>query len=149
QYAGSTNYSPGMPYVSLDALRMEFPQITIGALRVNKGSQITVLEGNTADPNQLKKFIEPKGLFFGDADFFKVIHYKWLMGNPSSLNTVNNVVLSKSTAQKYFGDWQSAVGKLLKLDNHALLTVSGIIDDPEENTDLPLSVVVSLETLKA
>src|SRR6476620_3517017 len=35
-------YSPGVPFPALEALRLDFPQITSGALLANYGSQVTV-----------------------------------------------------------------------------------------------------------
>src|SRR4029077_4567926 len=56
--------------------------------------------------------------------------------------------LTKTIAEKYFSDWHTATGKLLKLDNAITLKVGGILDDVPANTDLPLRVIISYETLK-
>ena len=51
-------------------------------------------------------------------------------------------------AEKYFGDWQNAMNKLLKLDNTATVQVGGVLDDIPQNTDFPLGVIASYETMK-
>ena len=51
-------------------------------------------------------------------------------------------------AEKYFGKWQSAMGGLLKLDNTATVKVEGVLDDVPANTDFPLGIIASYETMK-
>src|SRR5205814_3951725 len=57
-------------------------------------------------------------------------------------------VLTKKMAEKYFGNWQSAIGGLLKLDNTATVKIGGVLDDIHANTDFPLGVIGSYETMK-
>ena len=142
-------YTPGIPFPALDALRLDFPEITTGALCANYGSQVTVLadKNSTIDPN--KKFIEETGFFFCDPEFFKVFHYDWLVGAPADLKEPNVTVLTQKNAEKYFGDWKNATGKFLKLDNAVTVKVVGILKDLPANADYPLGIVTSYETLKA
>ncbi|MBS1935966.1 MAG: ABC transporter permease, partial [Bacteroidetes bacterium] len=56
--------------------------------------------------------------------------------------------LTKKMAEKYFGNWNQAVGKFIKLNNIITLRVAGILDDIPANTDFPLGVVTSYETFK-
>jgi putative ABC transport system permease protein len=37
-----------------------------------------------------------------------------LAGSYASLNDPNNIFLTKETAEKYFGDWKTAMGKTMK-----------------------------------
>jgi ABC-type antimicrobial peptide transport system permease subunit len=69
--------------------------------------------------------------------------FGWLAGDTkSSLNDPHSAVLTQSTAEKYFGDWRSAMGKSFKYDNKTLYKVTGILKTPPANTDFPLAVVV-------
>ncbi|HEY5462691.1 MAG TPA: ABC transporter permease [Hanamia sp.] len=142
-------YNSGVPFPALKALRLDFPQITTGVLMSSSGSQVTVLGSNASNNSFDKKFIEATGFFFADPQFFKVFHYKWLYGDPSALKEPNNTVLTIKLAKKYFGNWQNAIGKLLKLDNTATVKVAGILEDPPINSDFPLGIVTSYETAKA
>src|SRR6266496_3574750 len=75
--------------------------------------------------------------------------FGWLAGNAkTSLTEPNSVVLTQEVAEKYFGDWRSAIGKTIKHDNKYTYKVTGIIKNVPANTDFPLSVVVSYSTLK-
>ncbi len=146
-------YTPGVPFPTLEALRLDFPEITSGALLANYGSQVTVLGKNASDATPDKKFIEASGFFFCDPQFFKVFSYEWLAGDPSVLSEPNVTVLTQKTAAKYFGvgpdNYRDAMGQYLKLDNAVTVKVAGIIKDVPVNTDFPLAIITSYETAKA
>ncbi len=81
--------------------------------------------------------------------FLTLFAFKWLSGDkPAALKDPNTVLLTRSMAEKYFGSWQSAVGRSLKLDNSWVLKVTGVLADPPANTDFPLKVVISYATLR-
>jgi len=143
-----TTYGEGVPFPAFDALKVAFPQVKTGAIFANYNSQVAVL--NAKDPNAFtnNKFLEESGVFFSDPSFFSVFHYNWLAGNADVLKEPNMVVLTKKMAAKYFGNWQSAIGGLLKLDNTATVKVAGILEDIPANTDFPLAVIASYETMK-
>ncbi len=148
KFEDGVTYNPGVPVPALKALRVDFPQITIGSLFASYGSQVTVMNTDAVTSSD-KKFIEPTGFFFADPQFFQVFHYDWLAGTPAVLEVPDHTVLTKKLAEKYFGDWKNAVGKLLKLDNKATVKIAGIINDPPANTDFPLSIITSYKTAKA
>ena len=142
-------YNPGIPIPALEALKLEFPEITIGSLFANFGSQVTVLGNRSTAQNDDKKFIVESGFFFCDPQIFKVFHYDWLVGSPDVLEEPNTTVLTQKIADKYFGDWKKASGQYLQLDNQVLVKVSGIIKNPPANTDFPFEIITSMKTVKA
>jgi predicted permease len=142
------NHTAGIPFPALEALRIDIPDIISGALMASIGSQVTVLGANENNARPEKKFIENKGFFFADPQFFKVFKYKWLVGSPEVLKDPNVTVLTKKTAEKYFGDWKAATGQFLKLDNTATVKVAGILEDVPYNTDFEFRIVTSYETAK-
>ncbi len=146
KFSDGITYNPGVPVAAVDALRLQFPDISFAHINSNYGSQVTVNHTDSISPD--KKFIEETGLFFCDPKFFQVFNYKWLAGNAGVLNDPNTVVLTKKVAEKYFGTWQQSLNKLIKLDNAITLKVSGILQDVPLNSDFPLGVLVSYETLK-
>ena len=95
-----------------------------------------------------KKFIEDAGVFFSDPQFFSVFDYKWLAGSAAGLKDPDMAVITKKTAEKYFGTWQSAMGGLLMLNNTATVKITGILDDIPANTDFRLAIIASYETMK-
>ena len=65
----------------------------------------------------------------------KYLITRCLTGSYESLKDPNNVLLTKEIAEKYFGDWKTAMGKTIKLEvggyifEHGteILKVSGIL----------------------
>jgi putative ABC transport system permease protein len=137
-------YGKGVPSPLPAALRTNFPQLEKVATLYSEGNdQIQVLDDNG---QAIKKIKEEKGVFFTEPSLFDIFDFKWLAGNASSLKNSNSVVLTKNIAEKYFGDWQFAIGKNLKWNNRDVLKVTGILDDVPENTDLQFKVVISFGT---
>jgi predicted permease len=101
--------------------------------------------GSSADD---KKFIEDADIMFAEPQLFDILSSKWLAGSPSALKDPNAVVIDESHAIKYFGDWHSAMGKILHVDNLLTLKVAGVLQDPPVNSDFRLSVLISYLTWK-
>lgn len=150
---GTEGHTPGIPSPAYDALKTDFPQLEkIAALAASSGNQVTVL-GN--DPNSdvvlSKKFITSNtstSIVFTHPEYFDMFHANWIAGNAKTLSEPGNAVIDKPSAIKYFGDWKNAVGQFLKLDNTVLLKVSGIVEEMPANSDFPIKLFVSYQTLK-
>ncbi|HVW95066.1 MAG TPA: ABC transporter permease [Mucilaginibacter sp.] len=142
------SYNPGIPIPSTDALRIDFPQTKVAALETSYGSQITVPDEGISTGTGDKKFTENMGVMFLEPDFFDIFSATWLSGSKSVLAEPNMVVLDKSVAEKYFGDWKKAVGQRLVMDNLLSLKVAGVIEDSKPNSDFQLKVLVSFITWK-
>lgn len=72
---------------------------------------------------------------FADIDFLKILDYQFVKGNvDQALKQVNTVILTKSFAEKLFGN-EDPINKMVKLDNAEVLKVEAIIEDvPINNT---------------
>ena len=137
-------YGKGVPSPLPAALKTNFPQAEkIAAVYSERNDQIQVLDDNGS---VIKKFKEESGVFFTEPSLFDIFDFKWLAGNASSLKNPNSVVLTKTIAEKYFGDWEFAMGKLIKWSNKDVLKVEGVLEDVPENTDLQLKVVIAMGT---
>jgi len=147
---GNDDYNGGVPVPAVEALKTDFPQFEkVAAVNGAYGSQLTVLGNNpNSDVALSKKFKEELGVIFTQPSYFDIFNTIWLNGNAQSLNAPGNVILDKSTATKYFGDWKKANGQFLKLDNTVTLRVSGVIEDAPVNTDFPVKIFISYESFK-
>jgi putative ABC transport system permease protein len=143
-----TSYSEGIPYPMSDALAADFPDAKFATLHTTYGSQITIPASSAGVSRADRKFVEPIGVLFMQPQFFDMFSYKWLSGDASVLAKPDMVVIDKSTATKYYGSWETAVGQVIRVDNLLTLKVAGIIEDAPSNSDLPLKVLVSYPTLK-
>jgi predicted permease len=141
------SYSGGVSFPVADAIRIDFPEIKqVASIYQWGGAIISVDEGLGEAP---KKFNET-GIYFAEPQFFELFNFKWLSGKPrQSLAEPNAVVLTRSIAEKYFGDWKSAIGKSIKFDNKTVYKVSGVLEDPPPNTDFPLQIVISYTSIKS
>lgn len=148
-FGDQITYNSGVPIPALKALRLEFPEITIGSMFANYGSQVTVVGNQSEARKDDKKFIEESGFFFCDPEVFMIFQYKWLVGSPAVLEEPNTTVLTQKTADKYFGDWKKAIGQYLQLDNQVLVKVAGILQGPPANSDFPFGIITSLKTVQA
>ena len=145
--ANGTNTNSGVPVPLPRTLRTEFPQLEkVSAIYAPGDVQIEVLDNSG---QIIKKFKERTGAFFTEPDFFDIFDFKWLTGTPSSLAEPNTSALTKTIAEKYFGDWKQAVGKTIKMDNRRDLKITGIVEDVPANTDFQFKIVASFKTLKA
>ena len=145
-HADSKNifYGHGVPYALPEGLKSSFRQIEeIAPVFAEYNDQFVINDNENSSP---KKFKEERGVFFTGPSFFRIFDFPLLAGTYESLNDPNNVLLSRQTADKYYGDWKNAVGKTLKLNNTHTLKVSGILADAPANTDFQLKVVIAYGT---
>ncbi len=77
-----------------------------------------------------------------DSNFLKVFSFKLLEGNQNRMfNEPAQVVLSKTYAQKYFGE-EKAIDKLIDIDGKTY-KVSGIIEDARPDSHIQYHILVS------
>jgi putative ABC transport system permease protein len=82
--------------------------------------------------------------------WFSIFQYKWLTGSPATaLNEPFRVVLAASKARKYFGSipYSQMIGKKLVYDDSLALTVTGVVDDWQQHTDLIFKDFISFSTI--
>ena len=73
--------------------------------------------------------------------FFTVFSFPLLRGNPDTvLKDPNSVVLTETTAKKYFGK-TDPMGKTIEIDKHLQLKVTGIAKDVPHNSHLDFDLV--------
>ena len=71
---------------------------------------------------------------FADPTFFSVFDFPIVEGSPDKpFNDDRSVVITKSTAKKFFGD-ANPLGKVINADDQENFTVSGVINDFPKNT---------------
>jgi len=138
------SYSDGIAFPVANSLRIDYPQINEVASVFRNGGQVTIVSNN----KHSKKFVE-NNFYYTEPAFFSIFNFEWLQGSAkTSLNNPNDAVLTKSTAEKYFGNWKDAVGKTFLYSNKTLYTVTGVLKDVPANTDFPLSIIVPFAALQ-
>lgn len=93
-----------------------------------------------------KKFREEE-IYLADTSFFEVFSFRLLKGD---LNTIlvnpMEMVLSESTARKYFGD-SDPVGESLRFNGDLEFRVIGVFEDAPVNSHLKPTIIGSWETM--
>ena len=134
---GSVAYLSG-PYAP--ALLNDFKGQITRAVRVNPTDNLVTI-GN-------KSFHEKKVIDV-DSNFFSLFSFPLLRGDTTSvLKDASSVVLTETTAKKYFGSIDNAMSKVIELDQHLSLKVTGIAKDVPTNSHLDFDLIVPIANYK-
>jgi putative ABC transport system permease protein len=91
-----------------------------------------------------KMFDEP-GFCWVDSSFFDILDFKVLYGDISTaLNRKGTIVITRSTARKYFNDESTALGKALLINNSANFEVTAVIEDTPSNSHFRFDLLTSI-----
>jgi len=153
--AGDITYAKNVPFPMPAGLKAEFPDVDIAPIYASHNDELQVVDDNGTP---VKNFKEQSGVFYTSPSFFNMFDFPLLAGSYASLKDPNNVLLTKETAEKYFGDWKTAMGKTIKITGYysmgaglfqfppVALKVSGILATIPANTDFQLKLVVAWGT---
>jgi putative ABC transport system permease protein len=117
------------------AFKRNIPEI-LDFVRVNDNNEVVVLnEGH----------LFPENITWADDNFFNFFSFNLVEGNPGKvLSDPHSVVLTKSSARKYFGN-SDPIGKVLEIqisDKFEQFKVSGIAEDPPENSSINFRILI-------
>ena len=125
-----------------DNLITDFPDIVKNSVRFHPVNSILVKHKNIVHFE--------KEFCYSDVTVFDIFTYNFIKGNPkSALAQPNSVVISQSIAKKYFGK-DDPIGKhlLVGQDKQLKLFVTGIIEDPVQQSHLRFNIIGSMLTVK-
>ena len=96
-----------------------------------------------ADQSGQKRVFKEEKIAYADSNLFNFFTIPLVYGQPEQvLNEPNFVILSRTTAVKYFGK-NDPTGELLKLNDTTTLKVSGVYEDLPHHTHLNFRMVIS------
>ena len=138
------------PHPMAQALVLDMPEVE---------SAVTIsplwgpgLTRQTFEVKNLEKNIHfnEEGILSVDSTFFKVFSFPLIKGNVNEvLRTPRKLLISESTAHRYFGD-EDPVGKRLAVDrDENTLEIEGVFKDIPANTHFHFDFLVSYVHLKA
>ena len=138
-YSGKIYHVNVTPYPSGPVWRDEIPEIE-EACRYQWPSGMLFSSGE-------KSFYEG-GCVAVDSTFFGMFSYPLLAGDPSSaLNQPWSAVLTRETAEKYFGK-EDPLGKTLRVNNKYEFTVTGVLASLPKNSILQFDILVPFSYMK-
>lgn len=127
------------------ALKDDFPEIE-KVVQFSGRSDILLTNG--------EKVYQEEGVFFMDSTVFDVFSWKLLEGNPkTALTAPYSIVLTESTARKYFGD-EDPLGKSLKGSESAGRSdagdymATGVMADVPLNSHFRFNALLSMSTFR-
>src|SRR5579872_6348528 len=121
------------------ALQADYPQIE----KIVRFMSPVSLLLQTGD----KRF-QQDNLLYIDSTAFDVFTWKMLLGDPhTALTAPNSIVLTRSTAKKFFGDGDP-VGRPLHVDNQLDFMVTGVMEDVPSNSQVTFNGLISMATMR-
>ncbi len=119
-------------------LAEEFPEIQAMTRLMDVGDVPVQKDGKVFTLNHVAMADENAFEFFG---------FRFLHGNPdSALNSPTDMVVTQSTAQRYFGR-TDVVGETLFIFNQTDVKITGVIEDLPENTHMAINAIGSIKIL--
>jgi len=135
-------YTAGVPEPLGPKMEEDFPEVQkLTNVFYKVGGLITISENG-----EEKKFNEEKGIAYIDTVFYTLFSRKVLEGNlKEALSRPGHAAVSQRMAKKYFGE-ESAISKVINLDNSKDLVVSAVMEDYGDNTHFPFDIMISFPT---
>ena len=88
-----------------------------------------------------------KSFHYASEDFLRMFDFTLVKGAlDRQLNDPSGIVLTESTAKALFGN-EEPLGKVLRMDNRADLTVSGVVKDPPANSTLQFECLIPFQVI--
>ncbi|MBW1612485.1 MAG: ABC transporter permease [Deltaproteobacteria bacterium] len=88
--------------------------------------------------------LKETGIIYADPEIFRIFSFNFISGDPlTALNDPYTMVISELIAKKYFGT-ENPIGKVLKIDNEAEYTITGVIENMPENSHFRYDIFMTL-----
>ncbi len=133
RHYGSTQGSLG------PELKKTFPEVANAARLWKYTGQITFIHNG-------QRFGE-RGWYMADDQFFNFFDFELISGDKASaLSVPLSIILTESTARKYFGD-SDPIGQTLHENRMGELIVTGVLKDLPPNSHLQFNMLVSMDEI--
>lgn len=135
-----------VPGTMPDAMRSGMTGLeTVAAFQIYK-PKVAIKAGN-----DVVKAFDNTAAIIAQPEYFDILPYTWLSGNKkTALANPMAVVLTQSRAQTYFGNLppDQMIGRTITYDDSLTVTVTGILQDWNKNSDFNFSDFISFSTIK-
>ena len=127
------------------ALAEDYPDMVKSMVRFFDFQVSEMLFEYAEDSTNIIKYNE-EWFYLADSNVFEVFTFPLIEGDPkTALNRPNTVVLSESTAKKYFGD-EPAIGKVLRIEEQGDMEVTGVMKDLPRQSHFIIDILGSMTT---
>ena len=129
------------------ALVEDYPDMVKSMVRFFDFQVSELLFENREDSLHIIKFNE-EWFFLADSNVFEMFTFPLLEGDPlTALSRPNTIVLTESTAKRYFGN-EPAMGKVLHVEEGPVVEVTGIMKDLPSQSHFKIDLLGSLSTFR-
>ncbi|GGB25182.1 ABC transporter permease [Puia dinghuensis] len=136
KYPGRTAFRGGIPQSIGQAVKAEFPEVR-AVTRVYY--TVTDAKVKAGEKNFTKETV-----LLADSNFFSVFTGEFLQGDATTaLQHHLTTVVTESTAKRYFGSAENALGKTFSINEGKPLLITGVIRDWPEKSHLSFNVLLS------
>lgn len=120
------------------SFKRNFPEVENGVRLSHEGRLVKVGD----------KIFNEKDFLFADSTFFQLFDFKLLQGQPKNvLEAPNQLVLTASSAKKYFGT-ENPVGKSMLIGSSGVpFQVTGVVEDCPSNSQIRFDFLASFSSL--
>jgi len=123
-FNGKVGTQEANPAQMAEEIRQVYGQDFTYVLQASWNFDHTIMHGD-------KMFLNPGSFFEPEAP--EMLSLEMLYGNRNGLRDMNAIMLSASVAKAFFGD-TDPVGKMMRVDNRADVTVTGVYKDIPSNS---------------
>ena len=136
KYPGRSAFRGGIPQSIGQAVKAEFPEVRAVTRVYYTVSDAKVKAGEKNFTNEM--------VLLADSNFFSVFTGEFLQGDATTaLQHPLMTVVTESTAKRYFGSAENALGKTFSINEGRPLLITGVIRDWPEKSHLSFNVLLS------
>lgn len=133
------------PFPLGPTLEVAYPDVVEKSVRFFNALRPKWFFDYTNSNNEVVKFNEQYFVFV-DSSVFDVFTFNLVQGDAATaLDRPNTIVISESTAKRYFGE-ESAIGKNLRLEEFATFEVTGVFSDIPAQSHFKIDLMASLSS---
>jgi len=131
--------SPALPAPLAPHLKANYPEIADAVRLSSLGTTLVRVQDRA---------FEEAGFVLADPSAFDIFTIPFVSGNRgASITDPDTVVLTESSAKKYFGDG-NPVGRVLTVEDRIPVRVTGVVQDPPRNSDIQFSILGNFVILR-
>ena len=142
---GKTQSGNTQPMLSI-AMRNEYPELESVIQVIGPRGALVAIHPDT----KAQKNFEESNIFFADSAFLKHFDYNFIAGNErTAMDELNSIVLSEKLVEKYYPEYvgkeAGLLGMEIKLYDEYIMYITGVVENPKSNSNLPFKMLVSSE----
>ena len=143
KYPNHSTFYAVVPHSYSEVIASDIPEIKQVTRLTPPNNNVLVSYKNSRDE---KKSFEENFVSAADSNFFKMFQIPFIKGNAgSALTKPNDLVITATTAKRYFGD-EDPMGKTLDVDG-GNFTVTGVIQDLPENSHFRFDFITNISAI--